>query len=145
MTYSNVATMPVSALAADEVAYVAGDADLWQVAEALVDADVGALTIGAGVDVRAVVSERDIVRALAERRDPATTTATDIGRTDLVCCDANSTIADVAEEMMEHYVRHVLIADRGRVVGIVSARDLLGAYAAADLDDDDGTDGPSSR
>ncbi len=34
--------------------------------------------------------------------------------------------------MMESYVRHVLLADGGRVVGIVSARDLLGAYAAAE-------------
>jgi CBS domain-containing protein len=42
-------------------------------------------------------------------------------------------VAEVAEEMMEHYVRHVLVEDAGRVVGIVSARDLLGAYAAAEL------------
>ena len=33
---------------------------------------------------------------------------------------------------MEHYVRHVLVEDDGQVVGIVSVRDLLGAYAAAE-------------
>ena len=31
--------------------------------------------------------------------------------------------------MMEEYVRHVLLEEDGRLVGIVSARDLLGAYA----------------
>jgi CBS domain-containing protein len=31
--------------------------------------------------------------------------------------------------MMEQYVRHVLLEEEGRLVGIVSARDLLGAYA----------------
>jgi CBS domain-containing protein len=30
---------------------------------------------------------------------------------------------------MEQYVRHVLLEESGRLVGIVSARDLLGAYA----------------
>ena len=143
MTNTNVAAMAVSTFAADVVARVDGGADLWEIAGALVDADVGALAIGDGSEVRAVVSERDVVRALAERRDPSTTTAADIAHTNLVCCDANSTVAEVAEEMMEQYVRHVLLEDGGRVVGIVSARDLLGAYAAADFGDDDGTDGPT--
>jgi CBS domain-containing protein len=132
MSGMNVAVMPVSALSADDVARVAAEADLWAIAEALVAADVGALAVGDD-EVRGVVSERDVVRALAERRDPSTTTAADIAHTTLVCCDANSSVADVAEEMMERYVRHVLLEDNGRVVGIVSARDLLGAYAAADV------------
>jgi CBS domain-containing protein len=39
--------------------------------------------------------------------------------------------------MMEQYVRHVLVEDKGRLVGIVSARDLLGAYASEDLDEEE--------
>ena len=122
----------MATFAADVVARVAEDADLWEVARTLVDADVGALAVGSSDDVRGIVSERDVVRALAARRDPATTRAIDIGRTDLVSCDATATVAEVAEQMMEQYVRHILLEDRGRVVGIVSARDLLGAYAAAE-------------
>ena len=125
------------ALAADVVARVPPQADVWEVAEALVEADVGALVVGEGDDVRGVVSERDIVRALAARRDPSATMAADIAHTDIVWCDVNSTVAAVAEEMMEQYVRHVLVEDAGRVVGIVSARDLLGAYAAAESVDDE--------
>jgi CBS domain-containing protein len=83
------------------------------------------------------VSERDVVQALARRRDPSTTTAIEIAHTQLVWCDADSPVAEVAEEMMEHYVRHVLVEDAGRVVGIVSARDLLGAYAAAEVPGDE--------
>lgn len=37
--------------------------------------------------------------------------------------------------MMEHYVRHVLVEHDGRLVGIVSARDVLGAYVSADAAD----------
>jgi CBS domain-containing protein len=143
MTMTNVGAMPVSALAADGLARVAPDVDMWELAEALVDADVGALAVGDDDEMLGVVSERDIVRALAVRRDPSRTRAIDLAHTRLVWCDASSTVAEVAEEMMEHYVRHVLVEDGGRVVGMVSARDLLGAYAAADLagfSDDDADD-----
>jgi len=136
MTMTNVGSLPVSALAADVVARVRPDADLWQLAEALVDADVGALAVGDGDDVLGVVSERDVVRALAQRLDPSAISTIEIAHTHVVWCDAASTVAEVAEEMMERYVRHVLVEEGSRVVGIVSARDLLGAYAAAETPDD---------
>ena len=136
MAITEVGASPVSVFAADTVARVPPGADLWEIAEALVDADVGALAVGDGDDVAGMVSERDVVRALAKRRDPSTITAKDVAHTRLVWCDVDSTVAEVAEEMMEQYVRHVLLEDDGRVVGIVSARDLLGAYAAAESPDD---------
>jgi CBS domain-containing protein len=135
MATSDVGASPVSIFAADTIARVAAEADLWAVAAALVEADVGALAVGEGDDVMGIVSERDVVRALADRRDPSATTAMDVARTRLVWCDIDSTVAEVAEEMMEEYVRHVLLEEDGRVAGIVSARDLLGAYAAAESPD----------
>ena len=122
--------LPVSILATDTVARVAPDASLNGVARAMTDADVGLLVVGRGDDVDGVVSERDIVRAIAAGHDPNTTTAMEVAHTDLAWCDPTATVAEVATEMMERYVRHVLVEDGGRLVGIVSARDLLGAYAA---------------
>jgi CBS domain-containing protein len=88
------------------------------------------LSHGAGDDAAGIVSERDIVRALADRRDPATSRASDIGDTSVVWCDEEVTVTEVGTRMMECYVRHVLVEEDGRLAGIVSARDLLGAYAA---------------
>jgi CBS domain-containing protein len=122
--------LPVSILATDTVARIAPAASLADVARALTDADVGLLVVGGGDDVIGVVSERDIVRAVAAGDDLDTTSAMDIAHTDLAWCDPTATVAEVATEMMERYVRHVLVEDGGRLVGIVSARDLLGAYAA---------------
>ena len=124
---------PVSTLVAAPVAKVAPEATLFEVADAMKAASVGALLVSESDGAAGIVSERDIVHALAGRRDPATTTARDVSSTTLVWCDREATIAEVAEEMMECYVRHVLVEDRGRLVGIVSARDLLGAYASADM------------
>jgi CBS domain-containing protein len=93
-----------------------------------------------GDGVRGVVSERDMVHAIAAGYDPATTAVAEIAQTDLVWCDASATVAEVAQEMMDRYIRHVLVEEEGRLVAIVSARDLLGAYASAEMagDEDEG-------
>ena len=131
-----VGAMPVTAFAADEVVGVDGDATLFEVADLLVAEDIGVLAVRENACVMGVVSERDLIHALAERRPPDTTRAIDIASTILAFCDCDATVAEVAIEMAERYVRHVLVEDKGRVVGIVSARDLLGAYAAAEVDFD---------
>ena len=124
----------VAQLIGAPVRTVAPDASLHDAADAMAAASVGALVLSEGRgSAVGIVSERDLVRALAERRDPATTRTRDIASTTLVWCDARATLAEVAEEMMDRYVRHVLVEDRGRLVGIVSAHDVLGAYASADV------------
>jgi CBS domain-containing protein len=115
----------------DVVAMVAPDATLQVAAETLVADDVGLLVVGTSDQVEGVVSERDLVRAVAFGRDPRTTLVRDVASTRLVWCDATATVAEVGELMMEQYVRHALVEDAEGLVGVVSARDLLGAYIAA--------------
>jgi CBS domain-containing protein len=123
----------VSLLLGTPVAKVRAGASLQDIAAAMVEASVGALVVGERRGgPTGVVSERDLMRALAEGWDPEATRAGDIASTRLVWCDARATIAEVANEMMDEYVRHVLVEDHGRLVGIVSARDVLAAYASAE-------------
>lgn len=126
----------MSVFAAAPIARVGRDATLHDAADALARAGVGALVVGDGDKPAGIVTERDLVRVLAERRDPATTRVGEVAQTTLVWCDAAAPMAEVAELMMERYVRHVLVERGGRLVGIVSARDLLGAYAADDVEID---------
>jgi signal-transduction protein with cAMP-binding, CBS, and nucleotidyltransferase domain len=84
--------------------------------------------------VAGILSERDLARAVAERRNVATTKARDIAHSTIVWCDMTATVAEVAAEMMDRYVRHVLVEEEGNLAGIVSARDLLGVYATADAE-----------
>jgi CBS domain-containing protein len=110
---------------------VRSDVTLQQAAEALVADDVGLLVVGTADQVEGVVSERDLVRAVALGHDPRTTLVRDVATRRLVWCDSTATVAEVGELMMEQYVRHVLVEDAEKLVGVVSARDLLGAYVAA--------------
>lgn len=120
-------TSEVGIFAADKLVRVAADTTITAVAEALDNNDVGAVIVGLDA-FEGIVSERDIVRAVAGHRDPSELRAGDVASRQIVYCDAHATIDDAAELMLERYVRHLLVEDDGEVIGIVSARDLLGAY-----------------
>jgi CBS domain-containing protein len=122
---------PIDMYATEAVITVGEESTLLAVAEELVSDQIGLVVLGSRDKVDGVISERDVVRALAEGRDPATTMARELASTNIVWCDSSATVKEVAELMMEQYVRHVLLEEGGRLVGIVSARDLLGAYAIA--------------
>lgn len=137
---STVGSLAISTLIGGPVVSTTPDATLYEVAALLSASDIGALVVDDGSDgedeATAVVTERDVIRALGNLADPAEVLVHTIASTKLVWCDAGSTVAEVAELMSSRYLRHVLVEEDGDLIGIVSARDLLGAYAAAeDLDD----------
>jgi CBS domain-containing protein len=121
---------PITVYTSEQVATIGPDASLLDAVRVLVADEVGLLVVGTPERVRGVLSERDVVRAIAAGRDPAATAVTDIAPSGLVWCEPTATVAEVATLMMTEYVRHVLVGSDDRLIGVVSARDLLGAYAS---------------
>lgn len=131
MTDSSVpGSTGVSRLIGDEVVRAPVDATVREVSQILLAGGMGAVVLGDEDRPIALVSERDVVAAVAAGHDPLDTPAMEVASTELVWCDVEATVDEVATEMMEHYIRHVLVEDDGQLVGLVSARDLLGTYCA---------------
>lgn len=122
--------MPVSALVGDAVERVGPDATLAEVASVLSDREIGIVAVGEGDLPSGVVSERDVVRAIAQGVDTSSATAAELAQTELRWVDPEATVGEAAAEMMSAWVRHVLVGRDGTLVGILSARDLLGYYAS---------------
>ena len=124
------ATMTVSIILAAkgrEVASVEPNATLSSVVALLAERRIGAVLI-LGVDRRLVgiVSERDIVRALAERGaaaldDPVSRIMT----RQVSTCTEGETISSIMERMTAGKFRHIPVVDQGRVVGIISIGDVV--------------------
>ncbi len=113
----------------DTIPTIEPSASLRAAAQLLVEAEVGLLVVGRPDAVQGVVSERDIVRCVANGVDLDATTVEAVESENLKWATRSSTVAEVVEEMMEHYLRHVLIAgDDGELVGVTSMRDLITAY-----------------
>lgn len=122
--------MTIVGLLSDQVVYLEPHATVHQAATTLHTNDVGLAVVGQPGEVLGVLSERDIVRAVAEGLDPDATVI-DVIETDhdLTWATVDSTVDAVAEEMLTHYLRHVLVADEdGELAGVVSMRDVLAAY-----------------
>ena len=115
-------------LSRDPVAVTPGD-PLLRAACAMRDLDVGMLPV---VESResmhpiGVITDRDIVvRHVAAGHEHACTCGHVMTRPPLVTVPPNATIAEVMREMAMHRVRRVLVVDGPRLVGVVSAADVL--------------------
>jgi CBS domain-containing protein len=72
---------PVGMFAADAVVTLPADSTLQGVADELAGDQIGLVILGSVDDVEGVVSERDVVRAVAEGLDPVDTPARSVAST----------------------------------------------------------------
>jgi CBS domain-containing protein len=94
----------------------------------LADHNVGALLVADGERVAGIVSERDVVRRIAERGpDVLDATVRDIMTTSVVSCSSADSLDSIAETMTERRVRHMPVIDDGRLVGVISIGDVVSA------------------
>jgi len=113
----------------DTIAMIDPAMSLRDAAERLQAAEVGLVVVRADDAVVGVISERDIVRCVALGLDLDATTVATVESEDLKWATEGSSVDVVAEEMMENYLRHMLIADdAGQLVGVLSLRDVVTAY-----------------
>ena len=125
----------VADLIGSPVVRISEDATVAAAAQAIIKAGVGAVLVGEDDRPVALLSERDVALIVASGRNPAAVLAADVASTDLVWCAATDTVDAAALRMTDRHIRHLLVEDGNILVGIVSARDLLGVYASdADLE-----------
>jgi CBS domain-containing protein len=110
-----------------EVVTVEPSASLADVVQLLAEKRIGAaLILGAERRIIGLISERDIVRALAERgavalAEPVSQTMTRKVET----CNESEPISNIMQRMTDGKFRHVPVVDQGRLVGIVSIGDVV--------------------
>ncbi|HXQ17906.1 MAG TPA: CBS domain-containing protein [Caulobacteraceae bacterium] len=97
------------------------------VAALLVARRVGAMVVlDQDRDVAGIVSERDIVRIVAERgADGLTEPVTACMTKDVVFADPAETVDQLLERMTDRRIRHLPVCQEGRLIGIVSIGDLV--------------------
>jgi CBS domain-containing protein len=98
---------------------------LEQIAARLQDKDISALVILDGDRLAGIITERDIVHAVADRRDLADGTAGEYMASAPATVALETPLSEVARRMLAYGVRHLPVVVAGDVLGMVSARDLL--------------------
>ena len=122
--------MTVSTILAEkgrEVVTIEPGATLAEAARLLADKRIGAaLILGADRRISGIISERDIVRALAARGAAALDEPVSRSMTRTVeTCNESESICNLMERMTSGKFRHLPVVDQGRLVGIVSIGDAV--------------------
>ncbi|TMA33348.1 MAG: CBS domain-containing protein [Deltaproteobacteria bacterium] len=96
-----------------------------EAARLMADKRIGAVAVIEGVKTLGIVTERDLVYgvlAAGELCDASIVTAM---RKDLPVITLSTTEAECADLMRVNFTRHLLVAEEGAVVGIISMRDVI--------------------
>jgi CBS domain-containing protein len=118
-------TDPVRLVMARRLVGVESDVSVREIARELYECEIGVVLVDNPGGATGLVSERDVVAAVADGDDLDKRQALDIMTADLVTAAPDDTIAAVGELMRDAGVRHVPVAVHGTVVGVVSIRDVL--------------------
>ena len=124
MNVSQIVTRPLIAIAAGRTVLDA--------AKLMLEKNIGLLVIIHGQDstkVVGVISERDIIRTIASGRT-LSMPVDDVCTKRVVTVYGNSDVAEAAKAMNKNRIRHVVVVDdKGKPIGVVSMRDLVGERA----------------
>jgi CBS domain-containing protein len=86
---------------------------------------ISALAVLDGNAIVGIITERDFLRAIADGRNPDATYVSQYMTHSPRTIEAARLAAEAAEIMVKHRVRHLPVTDKGRLIGFLSARDLL--------------------
>ena len=100
-------------------------ASIGEAAEKMVDAGVGAIVVVEDLArITGIVTERDILRAVAARARAAEARVRQWMTETVVTIEPDTTVEDAAKIMFERNFRHLPVVKDGRPLGIVSLRRL---------------------
>ena len=111
-----------------EVATVAPDATIADAVRLMAARNVGALVVSADAGtVDGILSERDVVRALASQEDVLACRVEELMVRDVATCDGRTDTEELMSTMTAGRFRHVPVVAGGRLAGIVSIGDVVKA------------------
>src|SRR5947209_8059089 len=90
----------------------------------------GSLLVMDGERLIGIVTERDLMKAVARGADLDQTPVSSVMTTKVLTVTPQTSLPDAARHMASRWIRHLPVVDGGQVVGMVSQRDLCGVLAA---------------
>lgn len=114
------------------VATLSPSATLQDVSEKLSLKRIGAIVIvGDGGNVDGIISERDVIRAVAKSGAEALRMrVSEVMTRDIECCGESDPVDELMEVMTKGRFRHLPVIEDGALVGIISIGDVVKNHVA---------------
>ena len=110
-----------------ELLTIAPETTLREAAQRMSGRNVGAaLLLDAAIgSYLGIITERDLLNAIAAGDDPDVRRVADSATSNIVSVSADASLEQAAQKMIEGGFRHLLVVTNGDAIGIVSMRDLI--------------------
>lgn len=101
-------------------------------AELMAEMRVGAALVeDADMPSHGILSERDILLAVAAGLDPDSEIVRDHMSTSVVFAEPGWPLRQAADAMLRSHFRHLIVVERGNVCGVISMRDVVRRWSRA--------------
>ena len=87
--------------------------------------DVGCVPVIDNGRLEGILTERDLARAVADGIDPQTALVADYMSLEPIVVQADATVGEATRVMIDAGIRHLPVLEGGRMVGVMSMRDIL--------------------
>jgi CBS domain-containing protein len=91
----------------------------------------GSLLVTDGEDLIGIVTERDVLKAVATGVKLEETRIAEVMTKDVITVGPGTSLREAAKIMADRWIRHLPVVDGGKLVGVLSQRDLAGVLAVA--------------
>lgn len=118
--------VPVRKIMTKGIQKVDANMSVKDVAKIMKTKKIGSILVEKDKELVGIVTETDIVRRLvADGKNPEGTQVEAIMSSPLLTVDIEKSIIDANDLMDKNHVRHLGVTDEGKVVGLVSCRDMM--------------------
>ena len=108
-----------------EVVSIESGAPIRDAARIMADRKIGSVGVREDGKLVGLVTERDLMRTVCVLgRDPGWPIR-EAMRAEIPCVQPSTTESEAASVMRDHTTRHLLVEERGTVVGVISMRDII--------------------
>ncbi len=104
------------------------DTTIRQAASQMQTQHIGSLLVKKGEEFAGIITETDVVRAVAEEGDASEISVGQVMSSPILTVEKKLSPHYARDLMADKRIRHLAVTEGGKIVGIISARDLLAYF-----------------
>jgi signal-transduction protein with cAMP-binding, CBS, and nucleotidyltransferase domain len=111
-----------------DISVISEEASLQEAANQMQVQRIGSLLVENNGEYSGIITETDVVRAVAEYADVSQLTVHGLMSSPIISLDKKLSPQYARDLMADRRIRHLAITEDGQIVGVISVRDLLAYF-----------------
>lgn len=117
--------MPVKEFVTPNLLTVEKETTMLEAASLMASVNIGSLVVQCDNKPCGIITERDIIRNVARRKDLGTTLVEEAMSSNLITIPSSMQVKDALVVMSKEAIRHLLVEEGGRIIGMFSFKNFL--------------------